>query len=63
MSDANPGRHPLTESEKAELKRKRDEAAAEQDKIDPEVRSGGVYDVLARAGRQQGPPFCRSRRR
>ncbi len=50
MSNTDPGKYPLTESEKAELKRRAREAAAEQDKTDPEIRSGGVYDVLARAG-------------
>ena len=50
MSATHPGEYPLTESEKAELKRRAREAAAEMDKIDPQVLSGGIYDVLARVG-------------
>ena len=50
MSAASPGEYPLTESEKAELKRRTREAEAEMDKIDSQVRSDSAYDVLARAG-------------
>ena len=50
MSATHPGRFPLTESEKAELKRRAREAAAEMDTKYPQGLSGGIYDVLAKAG-------------
>jgi DNA-binding PadR family transcriptional regulator len=57
MSDRTPGEYPLTESGKAELRRRAQEAAAEQDKMRyPQVRSGGIYDVLARAGSRLADP-------
>ena len=52
MSATHPGRFPLTEAEKAERKRKADEFAAKQDTIDPQVRSGRMYNFLAKTGRQ-----------
>ena len=50
MSATHPGRFPLTESEKAELKRRAREAAAEMDTKYPQGLSGSIYHVLARAG-------------
>jgi hypothetical protein len=50
VSDANPGRYPLTESEKAERKRRAREAAAELDQKYPQGLPGGVYGVLAELG-------------
>ena len=43
MSATSPGRFPLTEAEKAERKRKIDEFAAQQDALDPQVRSDHIY--------------------
>jgi hypothetical protein len=50
MSAKNPGKYPLTESEKADLKRRAREAAAQMDTKYPQGLSGGIYDVLARVG-------------
>jgi hypothetical protein len=52
MSATHPGRFPLTQAEKAERKRKMDEFAAQQDALDPQVRSDRMYRFLLMEGRQ-----------